>query len=497
MTTLKLTKTVGARAAVIATIVPSDRLRDSGVDKRLLTRLRFEGKAGQSTTLTGDTPAVHVLVGIGPSVGIDTTAIRKAAAGAVRALASHKTVVIDTSLIDLSASDADLTADDVAQAAAEGAGLAAYRYDRYKSPTDEPRLESATIVVPGGGKDGFARGLTVIDAVCFARDLVNEPGGSLTPERFADLAAERAAAAGLRVEVLQGDQLATARLGGLLAVNRGSDQGARFVKLTYTPPGQAAYRDSVALVGKGVTFDSGGLSIKPSDGMMTMKCDMGGAAAVVATMCALPALGIGVPVTGYTPMTDNMTGGDATRPGDVMTARNGKTVEILNTDAEGRLILADALSMASDDAHSVIVDLATLTGACMVALGDQIAGLLGNDDDLIAEIESASDVAGEKFWHLPLPAEYRKLLDSPIADMKNIGGRYGGTLTAGLFLQEFVDDDIAWAHLDIAGPAFTEAEDAEVPRGGTGFAVRTLLTWLEARSATAELNEEAAASDDA
>jgi leucyl aminopeptidase len=189
-------------------------------------------------------------------------------------------------------------------------------------------------------------------------------------------------------------------------------------------------------------------------------------------------------------MTDNMTGPDATRPGDVMTARNGKTVEILNTDAEGRLVLADALSLASEDGHAAIIDLATLTGACMVALGDQIAGLLGNDDDLVEAIEAAAGRAGEKFWHLPLPPEYRKLLDSPIADMKNIGGRFGGTLTAGLFLQEFVGEDIAWAHLDIAGPAFTEAADAEIPRGGTGFGVRTLLDVLEARAADVALEEE-------
>jgi len=489
MTTLKLARSASARAAVVATLVPSDRLRDSGVDKRLLTRLRFEGKPQQIATVTGESPTVHVLAGVGPKVAVDTTTVRKAVAGAIRALAGHKSVVVDLSLVDLSASDADVTADELAQAAAEGAALAAYRYDRFKSPSEDPVTETVTLVVPGGGKDGFARGVAIADAVTFARDLVNEPGGSLTPSRFADLAAERATAAGLDVEVLDGEALEEARLGGLLAVNRGSELGARFVKLTYTPT-EGSEAPSVALVGKGITFDSGGLSIKPAEGMMTMKCDMGGAAAVIATMCALPALGVGVPVTSYTPMTDNMTGGDATRPGDVMTARNGKTVEILNTDAEGRLILADALSMATDDGHAAIVDLATLTGACMVALGDQIAGLLGNDDDLVAEIESAADVAGEKFWHLPLPAEYRKLLDSPVADMKNIGGRYGGTLTAGLFLQEFVGDDVAWAHLDIAGPAFTEAADAEISRGGTGFAVRTLLTWLEARAASAALDAE-------
>ncbi|MFN8050868.1 MAG: leucyl aminopeptidase [Acidimicrobiales bacterium] len=488
MLSLKLTKSPNARAAVVALVVPSDRLRASGVDKRLLTRLRFEGKAGQVATITGDTPALTILVGIGPSVDVTTTSVRKAVAAAVGALSAQKSAVVDLSLVDLSLADADLSADDLAQAAAEGAGLTAYRYEEYKAPKDDPRLESLTLVVPGGGKDGFARGQVIVDAVCFARDLVNEPGGSLTPVRFADLASERATAAGLTVEVLDRAEIEAAALGGVLSVNRGSSQEPRFVKLTYTPTdAAAAAHPSVALVGKGITFDSGGLSIKTGEGMMTMKCDMGGAAAVIATMCALPALGVGVPVTSYTPMTDNMTGPDATRPGDVMTARNGKTVEILNTDAEGRLVLADALSLATEDGHGTIVDLATLTGACMVALGDQIAGLLGNDDELIDEIAEAADRAGEKVWHLPLPPEYRKLLDSPIADMKNLGGRYGGTLTAGLFLQEFVGDDVAWVHLDIAGPSFTEAADAEIPRGGTGFGVRTLLDWLEFRAASLDV----------
>ncbi|MEZ5322049.1 MAG: hypothetical protein R2698_08260 [Microthrixaceae bacterium] len=270
-------------------------------------------------------------------------------------------------------------------------------------------------------------------------------GGSLTPSRFAEIARTRGREAGLKVSVLDGTKALSKGLGGLLGVGRGSAQDVRFVKMEYTPStskagdaGRGTRRragakgsDSIALVGKGITFDSGGLSLKPAESMMTMKCDMGGAAAVVATMCALGELGVRVPVTSYTPMTDNMPGPDATRPGDVLTYRNGTTVEVLNTDAEGRLVLADALDMASGDGHGTIVDLATLTGACMVALGDRIAGLMGNDDDLIEELRTAADNAGEKVWPLPLPTEYRTLLDSPIADLKNIGGRYGGTLTAG------------------------------------------------------------------
>jgi len=481
MTTTKLVRTAPARAAVVGRLVAADRVRSAGVDRNLLKRLGFAGEAGKSATVTGEQPALTVLVGVGASGDLDATAVRKAAAQFVRAVASHKTVVLDlTSVEDL------LDADDLVAAAAEGAVLGAYRFDRHKSPSEDTTLETVTLVCGDGGKAGLARGQVVADAVCFARDLVNEPGGTLTPAEFADRAAERAAAAGLGVDVLDLEGIREERLGGVLAVNQGSVEEPRFVTLRYEPEGAVG---SVALVGKGITFDSGGLSIKPADGMMTMKCDMAGAAAVIATMCALPALGIPVAVTSYTPMTDNMTGGAAQRPGDVMRARNGKTVEVLNTDAEGRLILADALALASEGGPDAIVDLATLTGACMVALGDKIAGVLSNDESLSDELLAASEAAGEPMWPLPLPTQYRKLLDSPVADLKNIGGRYGGTLTAGLFLQEFVGEGIAWAHLDIAGPAFSEEVDAEVPKGGTGYAVRTLLEWLARRADAAAAGE--------
>ena len=485
MTTIKFARTVPARAAVVAVLVAEDNLKATGIERKLLQRLSFTGAAGQTATITGESPAVTLLVGVGSSEALDQSSVRRAVATATRALSTHRSIAIDLSLL-VGTSDAD----SIAQAAAEGSRLGAYRFDRYKSPKDATVTETIAIGGLDGGKAGFTRGLVIADAVCFARDLVNEPGGTMTPAALAEAAEEAATAAGLEVEILDGTGIEVERLGGLLAVSRGSTQPPRFVKLTYTPSEDLAATDedgeplpSVALVGKGITFDSGGLSIKPADGMMTMKCDMGGAAAVIATMCALPALGVGVPVTSYTPLTDNMLGGDATRPGDVMTARNGKTVEILNTDAEGRLVLADALSLASEDGHGAIIDLATLTGACMVALGDKIAGLLGNDDSLIAEVEAAAARSGEKVWHLPMPKEYRKLIDSPIADMKNIGGRYGGTLTAALFLQEFVDPDTAWVHLDIAGPGFSEEIDADVPKGGTGFGVRTLIELLAERGA--------------
>jgi leucyl aminopeptidase len=288
----------------------------------------------------------------------------------------------------------------------------------------------------------------------------------------------------------------------VLAVNQGSAEPPRLLKLTYepTPVGDEPVEgdvpepdavDTLALVGKGITFDSGGLSLKPAESMMEMKCDMAGAAAVVATMCALPSLDVAVKVVSFTPMTDNMTGGAAQRPGDIYTARNGTTVEVLNTDAEGRLVLADALSLAADEEPDAIIDLATLTGACMVALGQKIAGLMGNDEVFSGIVEEAAAIAGERVWQLPLPADYRKGLDSSVADIKNIaGGRYGGALTAGLFLADFVDADTPWVHLDIAGPAFLPEADGESPKGATGFGVRTLLTLLESWGEEMELLEE-------
>ena len=263
------------------------------------------------------------------------------------------------------------------------------------------------------------------------------------------------------------------KLGGVLGVGQGSDQGPRFLKLTYSPAG--ARGKPLAFVGKGVVFDSGGLSLKTGSGMETMKCDMSGGAAVVAAMSALKALGVKQRVYGYVPLVENMPSGHAIRPGDVLRIRNGKTVEVLNTDAEGRLILADALSLASEDKPAAVIDLATLTGACVVALGEKIAGVMGNDDEWIDQVRDAADRVGERVWPLPLPTDYRKGIESPIADIKNVGPREGGAITAGLFLQEFVADDLPWVHLDIAGPAFLSGEDGYLPKGGTGFGVRTLL----------------------
>ncbi|MGE3836237.1 MAG: leucyl aminopeptidase, partial [Acidimicrobiia bacterium] len=343
---------------------------------------------------------------------------------------------------------------------------------------DERALAEVVVVAKGGKRVGAAAevGASVAAGVTLARDLVNTPAGDLNPIDFAAVAEDVAARVGLGLDVIDEDRAAELALGGLLGVSRGSDNPPRLVILRYQPPSP---RGSMAWVGKGITFDSGGLSLKSGEGMMTMKCDMAGAAAVLGAMSVLPALAPRVAVTAYLCLAENMPSGRAIRPGDVLTARNGTTIEVLNTDAEGRLVLADGLSLAAEAEPDAMVDLATLTGAAKAALGPRIAALFGNHDGFVDQVRAAADRAGESLWPLPLPQEYRKLLDSQVADLRNIsGGGSPGALTAGLFLQEFVAGR-PWAHLDIAGPAWVDDDDALGPRGGTGYGVRTLLALAE------------------
>jgi leucyl aminopeptidase len=427
----------------------------------------FEGKVGQTARTDGG-----YAVGVGPAAEVDAEVIRRASAALVK-VASKRTAIV-SSLLDAVPAGGDRVA--AAQAAAEGSLLAGYRFSTYKSNGNgkAPALADVAIVAKGGKRvrDAVARGARLAEAVTFARDLVNTPAGDLTPAVFADKAKEIAKAAGLTIEVIDERKAEKLGLGGLLGVGKASENPPRMVKLTYTPTGRS--RGHVALVGKGITFDSGGLTLKPYEGMMQMKTDMAGAAAVLAAMSVLPEVAPPVQVTAYLCLAENMVSGRATRPGDVLTIKNGTTVEVLNTDAEGRLVLADGLSLAVADKPDAIVDVATLTGACMVALGARIAGLMGNDDAWIDQVRAAADRVGEAVWPLPLPKEYRKEIDSDVADLKNVGGRNGGALTAGLFLQEFVGDR-PWAHLDIAGPSRYESDDAYIAKGGTGFGVRTLV----------------------
>jgi leucyl aminopeptidase len=410
-----------------------------------------------------------VLVGVGELDKLTLDDLRRA--GAAIARRSSKAASLATTLASVAPS---LPHAEAAQAVVEGIALGAYQFLEYKRDPKPTTLTSAALVGDDSTstRNAIARGSTIADAVTWARNQVNQPAEAKPPSEMADEARRLLRGRGVTVEVLDVPQLERQKLGGVLGVGRGSDQTPRFLKLTYAPSG--ARGRPLAFVGKGVVFDSGGLSLKTGAGMETMKCDMSGAAAVIGAMSALQALGIKTRVTGYVPLVENMPSGNAIRPGDVLRIRNGKTVEVLNTDAEGRLILADALSLASEDKVAAAVDVATLTGACVTALGEKIAGLMGNDEAWLDQVKAAADRAGERVWPLPLPADYRRGIDSPVADMKNVGPREGGTLTAGLFLQEFVDG-VPWAHLDIAGPAFIGDEDGYMPRGGTGFGVRTLL----------------------
>lgn len=456
------------------------------LDTRYLKGRGFEGKRGQTESLLADDGTTIVAIGVGPRAGVTADVLRDAAACLARSVPRARRVA--TTLLDaLGGSGAGV--DVAAAAVAEGVALAAYDFGTYKSSSKPSAIERVTVV--GADRDaistGLARGSRAAEAVCLARDLINEPAAAMTPQRLASVAMEAGESGGLDVEVWDEERIEAEGLGGLLGVSLGSAEPPRLISLRYTPAGAAgaaateASEDAplVTLVGKGITFDSGGLSIKTGDGMMTMKTDMSGAAAVIATMSALRDLGVGVRVRGIVPATENMPGGRAIKPGDVLRFRNGKTAEVLNTDAEGRLVLADGLSLAAEERPAAIIDLATLTGACMIALGPSIAGVMGNDEDLVGRVTAASQRAGEQTWPLPLPDGYRKFIDSEIADIKNIGqpGGKGGALVAGLFLKEFVGD-VPWAHLDIAGPARSEEDAGWLRKGGTGFGVRTLLELL-------------------
>jgi leucyl aminopeptidase len=394
--------------------------------------------------------------------------LRRAAGSAVRALTGGKTHSIALSLPAADAAQAE--------AVALGALLGRYSFTRYRngsaangSPPSLMLLSSAP-----DADAAVSRAQALADAMTLVRDLVNTSPSHLYPETFAAEAARVADAAGLTVEVLDHDTLASGGYGGITGVGQGSAHPPRLVRLGYRHPDASR---TVVFAGKGITFDSGGLSLKPPKAMEAMKSDMGGAAAVLGALQAIATLQPKVNVIGYLPMAENMPGGGAQRPSDVITIFGGKTVEVLNTDAEGRLVLADALARSAEDAPDLIIDVATLTGAQLVALGPRIAGVMGSDDQVAADVAEAARQAGEQAWAMPLPEELRKGLDSTVADIANVAGeRFGGMLVAGLFLKEFVPDGVRWAHVDIAGPAFHEGEPyGYTPKGGTGAAVRMLV----------------------
>ena len=443
--------------------------RSLGLGRAALAALGFDGKPGQTFVVPAANGPAQIAVGIGAPGAIDANGLRNAAAALVRAAGKRATIA--TTLADIDGVDATKAA----QAVTEGALLAGYRYAGIKKEPNTSPLTTFTLVVgesrTKGAAVGVERGTITANAAILARDLANTPPAHLTAVDIANKAVAIAAESGLTVEVFNRDQLAAMGCGGIIGVNKGSVEPPRMVRLTYTPRNPVGH---LAMVGKGVMFDSGGLSLKPSDSMLTMKMDMSGAAAVLATMGTLKALKCKSKVTAYLMCTDNMPSGSAVKMGDVLTFRNGKTSEINNTDAEGRLILADGLSLAVEDAPDAIVDIATLTGACMVALGRKIAGVVGNDQPFIEKVRAAAAATDEQVWQLPLEKAYRKQLDSHVADMKNSGGAHAGAITASLFLSEFVGE-VPWAHLDIAGPMDVDADDGWLSKGATGFGTRLLI----------------------
>ncbi|MFF4579266.1 leucyl aminopeptidase [Streptomyces sp. NPDC001373] len=469
---------------------------DTAFDGKLaavLDALGASGAEGETTKLpspAGLKAPVVLAVGLGPAPeqdeSFDEEALRRAAGSAARALHGSKKAAFALPLEDASA----------VTAVAEGALLGSYAFTTYQGGEKKaaknggPKQPLAEVALLGAKprdkehKAAAERATVVAAEVNVARDLINTPPNDLTPAAFAAIAAATAKELGLKAQILDEKALLKGGYGGIMGVGKGSENPPRLVKIAYTHPEAEKH---LAFVGKGITYDSGGISLKPAGHNETMKCDMSGAAAVFSAVVAAAKLGLKVNVTGWLALAENMPSGSATRPGDVLRMYSGKTVEVLNTDAEGRLVLGDALTKASEENPDAIVDVATLTGAMVLALGDRTFGIMANDDAFRTSIHEIAEEVGESSWPMPLPEDLRKTMDSPTADIANMGVRMGGGLVAGLFLQEFVGEGITWAHLDIAGPAFHEgAPYGYTPKGGTGSAVRTLVRLAE-RTATGDL----------
>ncbi|KQV77203.1 hypothetical protein ASC61_15055 [Aeromicrobium sp. Root344] len=468
--TLSTAKPTTARADALILGIRGDD--DKGDLAATLDLLGFTGEKGQTVTFpAGDAAKAPLIVAVALPEEPTAEDLRRATARGIRA-AKNATIVA----IALHPAGVDEV-----EAIAEGAHLGSYSYDTYKTKkkgdAKKPKLKSAVILSPFARQTtatkAVERAATVTAAVNVARDWVNAPPGDLRPADFAE-AITAHAGTDVKVSVWDEKRLAKERCGGILGVGQGSDSPPRLVTLTYAPANAVTH---LALVGKGITFDSGGLSIKPGASMQTMKLDMAGAAAIAAATVAIARLGLPIKVTAYACIAENMPSGGATRPGDVLTMRSGATVEVHNTDAEGRLVLADGLALAAESKADRIVDVATLTGACMVALGELTSGILGNDEDFSDQVFAASKAAGESMWPLPITEEMKgKVTSSSLADLRQHNPKpYGGALFAAAFLREFVND-IPWAHLDIAGPSFNEGGAVDyTPVGGTGVGVRTLV----------------------
>ncbi|MBI5613378.1 leucyl aminopeptidase [Candidatus Gottesmanbacteria bacterium] len=466
----------------------------SGVLSELLSGERYDG-AFDSTYLIhthGKIGYKAVLVtGLGDVKKLTVGKVQKVCARIARRATSARAFSLHVALTS------DLTsvipAELLGQSVSEGILLGSYVFLKHKEEKVRIKhhdISECIIHIAGGKLDAFDKGLKrgeiVAGAVSFVRDLVNEPPSTTTPAYLGDRAKSLAKKdPSLSATVFDKKGITTLGMGALLGIARGSEEDPRFIHLSYKATGA---KKTVVIVGKGITFDTGGLSLKPANGMETMKLDMAGAGAVLGVFSVLPLLKPHVNVVGLISATENMPSGSAIKPGDIVTAMNGKTIEVLNTDAEGRVVLADALSYACKNTKpDYIIDLATLTGACMVALGEEVSGMFTNDTQLGQNLKSAADNSGEAIWELPLVEEYEEELKSNVADIKNVGStRYGGAINGALFLKEFVDDGISWAHLDIAGPSFSEKDTPLVPKGASGVGVRLLLEFLKSESVSHE-----------
>jgi leucyl aminopeptidase len=456
--------------------------RSGGLISELLGSDEMHGKQGETVYVhqPGRIRAKRLLlVGAGKREEFSFDTVRKVAGSAARFLRSkgvRKMAVLRRSQLDLEKS---------AQAAVEGVLLGLFEPDMYKTQDKEERRIDELILLTAnpGTEDALARGVEhgriIGEAVNFARELINEPSSTLTPSELAERAKETATRFGLEIDILDEPRMKELGMGALMGVARGSDEPARLIVLTYTPDGEpyAADEELIAIVGKGITFDSGGISIKPAEGMEKMKYDMAGAASTLAAMRAIAQLKPRVNVIGVMPSTENMPSGRAYKPGDVLRAMSGTTIEVVNTDAEGRLILADAISYAKKLGATRIVDLATLTGAVSIALGSVNVGLFGNDQEFMDEIKQSAREVGERIWPLPMDDDYRELIKSDIADIKNSGGRYGGSITAAWFLRGFANET-PWVHLDIAGTAWENERKPYMAKGPTGVCIRTLINYV-------------------
>ena len=456
-----------------------------GLVSALLKAEEFKGEPGDTTLIrfkpNGKVKASRLLlVGAGDRSEYKPAKVGEVAGAAARAL--RKLNVKSFALLARSNSDVS----EVAQLAMRGVVTSQFELDKYKTKDkNDKSIQNFVLCIEGAKpadiKNGLSRGEAVGDSINFTRDLANEPPNVLHPTEMARRAQEMAKEVGLKCEVFDEARMEKMGMGSLLSVSKGSDQPAKLIVLRYTPAGKSTAKNGelLAFVGKGITFDTGGISIKPAEGMDAMKYDMTGGATVMGTMRAIALLKPSIPVLGVVAAVENMPGGKASRPSDVVTAMNGKTVEILNTDAEGRLILADAVAYAEKQGATRIVDMATLTGAVIIALGDINTGIMGNDQEFVNEIIECGKEAGENFWQLPVSPEYSKQIKSDIADIKNIGPRgKAGTIIGAVFIQEFVDK-AKWAHLDIAGTAWADGAKPHQTKGPTGVAVRTLLKLVE------------------